>query len=430
MIIDGNLTSDASAELRLLREQSGKEFLTAGIPHTGLEDWRFTNVSHIGKTEYRVPIPSTAVDPNFLADFSFPDTLEIQVVNGHLITGSVPSAIREKGITIKSLVDELNSDSDLNHQPFNNCVETKGNAFPALNLSGFSGGVFIHIPDGTVLETPIHILNISSADADNTLVQPRSLIIAGSSSQITIIEHFISSTEYTVLSNSVTEIDVGDNSHLDYYHLQDENSRSEHIFSLGSIIGSNSNLSLGVFDIGCRLVRNDTNVRLNGEGSHCALMGLPILSGSQHLDNHAVVSHDKPNCTSNALFKGILKDKSHMVFNGLVRVAEGANGTDAVQTNRNLLLSDHAQVNSNPQLEIYTDDVKCSHGSATGQLDEDALFYLRSRGIAVKDAIALMMTGFANEVLESIRVNSVRDLLAQHINRQLSNFHNKAEPNG
>jgi Fe-S cluster assembly protein SufD len=290
----------------------------------------------------------------------------------------------------------------------------------ALNTAHVHDGAFIHLPRGTRIEEPIHILYVSRSNGSSVVSHPRTLIIAEDGTRASFVESYVGFESDAYFTNAVTEIVVKENAEIDHCKLQRESDSAYHMATVRAQVGRSSRFLTSSLSFGGALVRNDTHAVLADEGIECALNGLYLARNHQHVDNHTVIEHTKPNCSSRELFKGILGGRAKAVFNGRIHVHPQAQKTDAKQTNRCILLSDDAQINSNPQLEIYADDVKCTHGAAVGRLDEDAVFYLRSRGIDDAAARRMLVFAFANEVLEDVRIAPVREHLTTDLDRWLA----------
>jgi Fe-S cluster assembly protein SufD len=285
----------------------------------------------------------------------------------------------------------------------------------ALNTAFSYEGAYIKIPKGVAAEKPIQILNFSTGNEHALMIQPRNLIIVEDNAQVQIVERHQSLTENAVLTNSVTEIYVGKNSDLDYYKIQNDKITSSLIDNTYISQERDSNASVHTFSFGGKLTRNNLNFYQNGTGINSTLKGVTIIEGKQHVDHNTLVHHKKPHCESHQDYKGIFAEKSTGVFNGKVLVDKIAQKTDAYQSNNNILIDDGATINSKPQLEIFADDVKCSHGCTIGQLDEEALFYMQSRGIPKKEARALLMYAFANNVLNSVKIPEIKNRITNQI---------------
>ncbi|MEK7754620.1 MAG: Fe-S cluster assembly protein SufD, partial [Acidobacteriota bacterium] len=279
-------------------------------------------------------------------------------------------------------------------------------AFVALNTANFGDGACIEIPKGTVVEEPIHLVFLATGGEAPVISHPRSLIVIGPASQATVVESYLGyGARY--FTNAVTEIVAGDHSVLDHYKLQEEDERSFHVATLQAQIGRDANFSTHSISVGGGLVRYDINAVL-AEGTEATVNGLYLVSGSQHVDNHTAIDHAMPHGTSHELYKGILGGTSAAVFSGKIIVRPGAQKTDAKQTNKNLVLSEDATINTKPELQIHADDVRCTHGATIGQLDEDAIFYLRSRGIAREQARDLLIYAFARDIIDRVKVEPLR----------------------
>ena len=313
------------------------------------------------------------------------------------------------GVFVGSLAEALVDRPDLIEPHLGRHADIE-HPFVALNSAHIRDGAFIYVPEGIVLEQPLHALFLStSLEGQATVSYPRNLFVAGKSSQLTVIESYAGFGNDQYFSCPVTEIVGSANSVIDHYRLGQESIGAFHIASQKVHLGRDANFFTHSVNHGGALVRNDIQARLDAEGIHCTLNGLYMARGTQHVDHQMRVDHVKPNCHSYELFKGILEGRSRAVFNGRIYVHQDAQKTDAKQSNRNLLLSGEALVHSNPQLEIFADDVRCTHGSTTGHLDEDAIFYLRSRGIGDEAARSLLTYSFAGEVLKEIRLDAVRE---------------------
>ncbi len=288
--------------------------------------------------------------------------------------------------------------------------------FTALNTSFLNDGAFVEIPNSKVVQTPIEIVFIATTATDKpVLLNPRVLIIVGKNAQATVVEQYIGEGSY--LTNAVTEVALGEGATLDHVKLQQESSTAYHIASTQVVMAARSNFTTHYLALGGALVRNEVRVRFDGEHAEATVNGLYLGSGKQHLDNFTVIDHAQPNCASHELYKGILNDRAHGVFNGKILVRKDAQKTDAKQTNKVLLLSDDATINTKPQLEIVADDVKCTHGATIGQLDAMQLFYLQSRGIPLEQARRLLTFAFANDIVGRIKIEAIRAELETRIVR-------------
>jgi len=385
-----------------------------------MEDWKNTSVTSIAKTVYRSSVAQPELfHSEILSPYLVNHCHHAVMLNGqfshHLSTlDQVPGTFE-----IQSLSQAIYQSPDKLTPYLGQIANYTDHAFVALNTAFFDDGVFVYIPENQIIDTPIHLVYVSSPIEKNPLYSPRNLIYVGRNSRITIIEHYIGLSHPSLdlnqdyLSNSVTEFIIKENASVHHIKLQQESLKSNHISTTQILQETNSTISTVSVILGGKLTRNDINVVLDGEGGECRLLGLVLAKAQQHMDNHTFITHTVPHCTSYELVKGIHTDRSQGVFNGRIRVLQDAQKTNANQINRNLLLSKNAVVNSNPQLEINADDVKCTHGSSTGQIDKESLFYLRTRGLDLKTAQLLMINGFASEIIERIKIESLRTYVSQ-----------------
>ncbi len=406
--------------LRQLRHQAIDRFATLGFPTLKMEEWRFTNVAPIARTEFNLAPERGGIVLGDLAPYRYADSIQLTVVNGHLVPEFSDLRCLPEGVIVCSMAESLASHAEKIDEYLGKYAGFENHAFVALNTALFRDGVFVYVPKGVVVERPINLVNIARPTGDQPVAMfPRNLFVASESSQVTLVEQFATVGEGSYLTSPVTEIVVEDNATVDHYKLQRESSDAFHMATFQIHLGRDGNFSSHSISWGGGLVRNDVNAVLDGEGSEATLNGLYMVEGNQLVDNHMRVDHAQAHCDSHELYKGILEGKSRAVFNGRIYVHEGAQKTDAKQTNRNLLISRDAVCNSNPQLEIFADDVKCTHGSTVGQLDDLAVFYLRSRGIGEEAARSLLTYAFAADIVERIKVQPVRQDLEEFLFRRL-----------
>jgi Fe-S cluster assembly protein SufD len=316
-----------------------------------------------------------------------------------------------KDVAIASLAAQLKNDPARVEQHLGRYLNIERDAFAALNTAFIEDGVYIHVPPGVVVETPIYVLYVTVPGSTPTMNHPRNLIVAGENSQVTVVEDYISLGEGVTFSNTATEIVAGDNANVSHYMIVREGEQAYNFSTLRIQQGRHANVATHSLLLSGALVRNNVHPVLAGEGSECLINGLFMANGRQHMDNYMLVEHASPHCDSRQFYNGILNGQSHGVFHGRIIVHKDAQKTDAKQTNRNLLLSDDAQIDTRPQLEIYADDVKCTHGATIGQVDENALFYLRSRGLSEAAARHVLLLAFANQCLDRMNSTQVRDHL-------------------
>lgn len=404
--------------LRKLREDAFARFCETGFPTTHDEDWRFTNVSSIAKASFKLA-SSAKVSREDLALFDLSGAVcQLVFINGRFARGlSAMNAM--SGVRVNGLADEISTNPAALESHLGRYLDTQRDAFAALNTAFLNDGAYIHIRKGAVLEHPIHLLFVTTASDVPAMTHPRNLIVAGDQSQIAVVEDYVSLASGVAFANTATELVAGESAVVSHYMLEREHTDVFNVSTLRIQQARSANVSTHSILLGGGLVRNNVHPVLAGEGGECLINGLFIGTGKQHLDNYMLVEHAKPHCESRQFYNGILDGKAHGVFHGRIIVHKDAQKTDAKQTNRNLLLSDDAQIDTKPQLEIYADDVKCTHGATIGQIEENALFYLRSRGIDERSARKLLLLAFANECLDRMKEDAVRSYLQGLINRHL-----------
>jgi Fe-S cluster assembly protein SufD len=361
----------AAPWIRELREAAFQRFAELGFPTTHDEEWRFTNVATIARTEFRT---RAAVG-------------QVSGLPGNVHLGKLEDA---QAYLAK-------------HAPYGE------NAFAALNTAFLENVVAIRVPRGVVVEQPVEIAYAGGPAADAPYAtHPRTVIVVGADAHCTIVERYTGSGSY--FTNAVTEIVAGDGAVVDHYKVQRESGSAFHVATMQAALGRSANFSTHNISLGGALVRNDIGVTL-AEGAEATVNGLYVINGSQHVDNHTVIDHAQPHGTSHELYKGILDGQATAVFNGRILVRKDAQKTDSKQTNKNLVLSDEAVINTKPELQIFADDVRCTHGATIGQLDEESLFYLQSRGIGRSQARSLLTYAFAQDIIDRIKVQELRDSL-------------------
>ncbi len=392
-----------------------------GFPKPREEEWRFTNISPLLKTKFKLSEQSSLekVSKADVERLSFAgwDGPVLVIVNGMFSR----ELSRLDGISDKVSVMPLSVALAENHENVKGKINTLsglGDAFTYLNTAFASDGIFVEVPDNVIQEKDIHILHIAAA-GHQTMAHPRHLFVVGKSARLGVTESFHAQDCVDCFTNSVTEIFVAENGEMEHYKLQDENLDGYHMGQIHLNQGANSRLYSINFAFGGKLVRNSINTELAGEGIESVLNGLYMAHGDQLIDNHTFIDHAKAHCESHELYRGILKDKARGVFSGKIMVRQDAQKTDAKQSNNCLLLSDDARINTKPQLEIYADDVKCTHGATIGQLDEEAVFYLRSRGVPQKKAVSILTYAFAEEIIEGIRNEAVKARVNELLEKRL-----------
>ncbi len=409
----------ASGWLQKLRLEAFDRFASLHFPTTHEEEWRFTNTAPLSKIPFRAVFESfKEPDLSQLEPFLFGKETRLVFVNG--CYAERLSSDRSSGLRVDNLEQAMLHPASL-EEHLARYAGWGQNTFTALNTAFLLDGAFVEIPEGMILEKPIHLLYLSTAPTD-TVFHPRVLIVAGKGSEATIVESYISLTDHRYFSNAVAEVVLGEGSILHHLKIQKESPKGFHVSTIQVQQNRDSAYSSFVLTLGAELSRTDLNVRIDGLGARCTLNGLYLVSGNQHTDHHTEIDHVRPHGTSQELYKGILDGKSRAVFNGKIIVRKDAQRTDAKQVNKNLLLSDGARINTKPQLEILANDVKCNHGATIGHLEEEALFYLRSRGMSDPSARTLLMYGFVNDVSGRIRSEEVREKIERILMGRLQDF--------
>jgi Fe-S cluster assembly protein SufD len=404
----------APAWVKERREQAAKRFAEIGFPTTRQEDWRFTNVSPIADARFPVATSTFKQAASLIAGVNVPGSVRLAIVNGEFVPALSELSTLPKGLKIAGLRDGARDGADGLEQHLAKTFNIDAHPFAALNTSLLDDGVAIFIARGAAIETPIHIVTVTGSDNGPVTAHPRVLVVAGDNSQLRIGHTFIGVEDSVYFNNSVAEVVVGEGAVVDYYTDQRESDQAFHIANLQAHVSARGVFASHAFATGARIMRHDIGIGLKGEGADCTMNGVYLADGERLLDTHTSLDHAMPHCTSHELYKGILAGKSKAVFNGRIIVRIDAQKTNAKQTNRALLLSDEATINSNPQLEIFADDVKCTHGAAVGQLDEEAMFYLQARGLTRPEARDMMLHAFAGEVLEGLKIPALREQIEQN----------------
>ncbi len=405
-----------------VRKAAIARFSAAGFPTTRDEEWRFTSVAPIAGTPFRLAAMDARPVPPEVIRGVLPESAaarRLVFVDGHYAPGLSAFEGPTEGVTAASLRETLHKNPGAVERHLAHYASYRASAFTALNTAFLSDGAFVRVPRGAVVTEPIHLLFVATGGAEPTVSHPRVLIVVEDGGQASFVESYVGLDGGTYFTNAVTEIFAGDGAVVDHCRVQRESEDAYHVATVQIQQDRGSTLSSHAVHLGGRLVRSDVNAVLSGEGGDCTLNGLFVGRGRQHLDNHLRVEHAAPHCSSREYYKGILDDESRGVFSGRIVVHKGAQKTDAKQTNMNLLLSPAAQIDTKPQLEIFADDVKCTHGATIGQVDEDAIFYLRSRGIDREAARALLIYAFADDSLGRIRAEAVRDQLRADLRARL-----------
>ena len=400
------------AWLTALHREGYTQFAETGFPSTHDEDWRFTNVSPIAQTPFiladgNAEVTATDLEPFTAAAFA----CCLVFVNGKFSPRLSRIPALPKGVEAGSLAQAIVKHPAIVERYLGKHLDFYRDAFSALNTAFVDDGAYVYIPRSTVLDIPIYALYVSTTGSKPAMTNPRNLIVIEENSQATLVEDYVAlpGSESAAFSNTVTELVAGESAVVSHYMIVRESEQSFNVSTLRIQQARSSNVATHSLLLGGALIRNNVHPVLAGEGAECLINGLFMANGRQHMDNYMLVEHASPHCDSRQFYNGILNGQSRGVFHGRIIVHKDAQKTDAKQTNRNLLLCDDAQIDTKPQLEIYADDVKCTHGATIGQVDESALFYLRSRGLSEVSAKHLLLEAFANECLDRMHPGQVRD---------------------
>ncbi|MCX6245082.1 MAG: Fe-S cluster assembly protein SufD [Bacteroidetes bacterium] len=404
-----------------LRDTAFESFAGLGFPTTKLEAWKNTDLKEwLGKPYdyYFEPLPGMDVQEVFRCNIPHLDTAIIGQLNGWYVSKDVPLIKLGNGMILGSLAEAFKAYPELIEKHFGRYAITGKNSLTDLNTAFAQDGIFIYVPDGVHSPKPIQLINVIHHD-ENLFLQSRNLILLGKNARLSLVHCDDSYNHQASFSNIVTEVHLDEGAFLDHYKLQNLNNNSTLISNTDFQLEKGAELASTFITLNGGMLRNNTNVLFNGPDGTANIHGLYLMDRKQHIDNHVFVDHLAPGCISKEMFKGILDENASGVFNGHVLVRKDAQKTNAYQSNRNILLTDTAKVNSKPFLEIYADDVKCSHGSTTGQLDTEAMFYLMQRGIGPESARMLLMFAFANEIVGKIAIPELRHRIEDMIKKRL-----------
>jgi Fe-S cluster assembly protein SufD len=415
------MNGESKTPVHQIRRAAMQTFETLGFPTIKHEEWKYTNVKELVSQVFDFQAPSDLQTSDL-------DALSIPNLEGNIL-------YFVNGVYQPSLSTIVSPASQLHIMPFEEALKQfpekvekyfaryadySDNAFTALNTAFARNGVFIHVPQGKVVEQPIILRHINDARQLNVAAQPRNLIVVCQGGQAKIAESYRTLGDYASFMNTVTEVVVEQNAHVEFYKVQNESNKAYHIGTTEVYQSDNSVFTAITVTINGGFVRNNLHIKIDGQHAEANMFGLYMPNGNQHVDNHTAVDHAQPNSNSNELYKGILKEKSSGVFNGKIFVRQDAQKTNAFQSCKNVLLSTEASMNTKPQLEIWADDVKCSHGTTTGQMPEEPLFYLRSRGIPEATAKSLLMMAFAEDVVEKMKIVPIKVYLEELIANKIS----------
>jgi Fe-S cluster assembly protein SufD len=414
---ENGLNGQANTEIHKIRKTAIQNFINLGYPSNKNEEWKYTDVSTLAQVDFKPAVDdptkkTKSSDFNHYL-FSDMDCYLLVFVNGRFAPELSSRDPLQSGVDIKPLDTAIKEDDKIINRYITRYANFEKESFTALNTAFIQDGAFIKVKDGITVNKSIHILYLTTGDDSNLLTHPRNLFITGENSQLKLIETYAGLSKEVYFTNGVTEIILNPHAHIEHFKVQLESEIAYHIAMTQVHQDRGSNYTSHSFSIGGGLVRNNINVILDEEGCESTLNGLYVANQNQHIDNHTSIDHIKPHCNSHELYKGILDDKARGVFNGKIYVHPNAQKTNAIQANNCILLSDNANMDTKPQLEIYADDVKCTHGATIGQLDEDAFFYMRSRGIEKTKARNLLIYAFASDVIDRIQIDAMRERIAK-----------------
>ncbi|MCZ6899105.1 MAG: Fe-S cluster assembly protein SufD [Bacteroidetes bacterium] len=424
-IFERQLNGQSTTSMHAVRRKAMEAFERMGLPHAKHEEYKYTQIGKLLEKEFILQpihlnsnLDSVSIKPFLIEQL---DANVLVFVNGEFNPALSSIISPDNEVSILEFTQAYQKDPGLLDQHFAQYANFEGDSFTALNTAFAQQGMVINVPKKQVVQKPIVFYHISDTRHGNTLSQPRNLVIAEESSQLSVIEIFQSLGENTSFTNVVSEILVNKNAEVDYYKIDQEGNKALQVGNTQVYQDRDSRFNSVYIALSGRMVRNNLNIVLDAEGCETHLYGLYLVKGTDHIDNHTVVDHKKPNSYSNELYKGIMDEKATGVFNGKIYVRPDAQKTNAYQSNNNILLSDEASINTKPQLEIWADDVKCSHGATTGQLDEEQLFYLRARGLDKTTARAMLLYAFAMDVIENIKIPVLREHMEKIIAYRLHN---------
>lgn len=413
--------SNEAAWLKMLRENAIDRFSQIGFPTVANEEWKYTNIAPFVRETFEIVRERQMLDAEKFAPFVLPETTESRLVfvNGRFDAESSNVQSLDERATVKNLSAALQDEkhSEIVKKYLARIGDYEANGFAALNAALWRDGAFVFVPKNTRIEKPIQLLFI--ADAASFAAFPRVLIVLEQGAEAVIIENYVRTDETNYLTNAAVEIVLADGARLTHYRVQRESHKAFHVGTTHADLGRGAFYDATNINFGAALARHDVGLKFNAEGAECFVDGLYLVGENQHTDTHSIIDHRVPNCVSHQTYKGVLNDKARAVFNGKVFVREHASGTDAQQSNKNLLLSNDARVDTKPQLEIFNDDVKCAHGATVGQLEDEEVFYLLSRGLSPELARNLLTYGFAEEIINKIKIESIKAQLDEAVLNRL-----------
>ena len=416
------ITANDIPAVTAMRKEAMNHFISNGFPSSSDEKWRHTEIESLTEENFQYylkPLDSEQdIEDLFKCEVHDFDTEIISLLNGWYVNKHAGLTTLPNGIVYGSLTNAMKLYPELFEQYYGNLADIQVNGFVSVNTAMVQDGVFIYIPDGVYAEKTIQIIKLIDKK-EQLFVQNRNLIILGKNSSFSLMHCDDSINHFSSLINTVTEVYVGENAHFNLYKLQNLNNQSGLINSTFIHQEANSTTKSNTLTFNGGMIRNNINIDLQGENAHADVLGLYLMDKNQHVDNQIYIKHNAAHCTSNEKFKGILDDEASAVFNGYIYVARNAQKTNAYQNNNNILLTPKATINSMPFLEIYADDVKCSHGATIGQLDQEAMFYMRQRGISSSNARLLLMYAFTAEIINQISIEALRKRIDDMVKKRL-----------
>lgn len=421
-LFSNSLNGESDSTLGAKRSASIEHFKVTGFPTTKHEEWKYTNMLPIIRNDFHphLTLDQREVDEAFIRASGYRgEAFRLVFLNGHFLPEQSSLEGVPEGVVVTNLASAIREKTDLVLEHIVGYGDSFEHSFATLNTAHLRDGAFLYIPKNVKLQKPVHILYLTTSTDQPVVTYPRTLLIAEGGAEGSVVEEFTGKSGEIYLTNAVAEAIVGENAHLSHIKIQHESRDAFHIGASHAKLGRNANYFNNTISFGGKIVRNDPWAVLEGEGGHAAVDGLYLVGEDQLIDNHTSIDHTVPNCTSHELYKGILRDNGHGVFNGKIFVQKDAQKTDSVQSNVNLLLSDEAEIDTKPQLEIYADDVKCTHGATIGRLDDTSIFYLRARGIGKAQAEQMLTYAFAVEVIEHISDENIREYAIELLDARL-----------
>jgi Fe-S cluster assembly protein SufD len=427
---NGQALNGKNASISSHREAAIQRFAELGVPTNKLEAWKYTDISKIVDREYTLPLSMNVpdVDASDLDDVLIEDldAHRVVTVNGRVHDGLSDIGTLPDGVVVSSLADAGANHPDIVEAHYGKYADFEDEAMTALNTAFVQDGLFVYVPSGTAVEKPIYAVHLTVSDAD-VMIQPRHLFVVEDGGIATIIEMQHTLTDARVFTNTVREAYVGARGNLDHYIGQVESDASSQVQTTAAYHEDNSVFSTNTITLSGEMVRNNLTITPDGEFCESNLYGLYLGKDQMHVDNQTLVDHVHADCVSNELYKNVLNDASKGVFNGKVFVRPDSQRINAYQSNKSIVLSNEANMYTKPELEIYADDVQCSHGATSGQLDEEGIFYLRSRGLSEKRARILMLQAFAQDIVDEIRVDALREHMTDRLRERFASYFDRSE---